>query len=177
MPDDTSLTTRDELPPAVLALSPTMQRAWLARAQGATWREAARAAGVPVGHVWAWARQHTAFKATLALPYVHLDDQHRDVLERTLADGLDADADDKARDRALRAAVHVGRGLGIGVNDATSAPARVDVSITLDVADALSRPASARPPLDVDVLDAELVPVADTQPVRARVSSQRRRDE
>ena len=179
MSDDTAIATRDELPPAVLALSPLQQRAWVALAQGARFRDVARAIGVPTSTLWGW-HMLAAFRPLRGASYLALADTHVDVLEARLADGLQPDADERALDRSLKAATIVQRGLGIGVpgGDATSpAPARVDVSITLDVADALSRPASARPPLDVDVLDAELVPVADTQPVRARVSSQRRRDE
>jgi len=161
------------LPANVRTLEYEQQRAWAVRASGGTWREAARAANVKVAQAWAWARLKP-FREAQALAYTPLDDSHRAVLARCLEAAADPEASDKEQDRGLKAAVHVARGLGLGIGSQTvgvaHAPAIVHVNLDLRGSGPTLAPAAFDLPLDAPT-------VAETQPARAFTSSQATRVE
>ena len=161
-----ALTTTDEAQELYPTLPPNKARALHVLSAGGRYKDAAAAAGVDVALVWRWART-PAFKTIMNAALLPLADDATETIGRILKD---TDPDHKTKDRQLRAAIHVHRGLGIGeVNVARAG----DVQVNVQVNGALS----ARPALvasaPAPMLEAELVPIEDTQPRRAARSSQR----
>ena len=166
-------TDHDALPEPVQALAPHLRRAWEVRAAGGRWRDAAKAAGVEVGTLWRQAQHHIPFRDALRLAYLEHDDAHRDVIARTLADGTAPEATDKDKDRALRAAVHVSRGLGIVSSGIGAAPAHAPTSVSVTVAVGLLGGAGTPPSVDVPGVVVDARTVEASQPRRSRSSSRR----
>ena len=174
----------DDLPAPVKALPPLRQRAWLALAEGANFREAAARAGTTTQHVWRWARDEP-FRSLLATRFLPLADDADAAVAARLSEGLAEGANDNAKERSLRAAMHVHRGLGIGVTGASAAPARVDVSVRVAVSldGVLRAPASLVIDVPADALgddDADdlvslpaLATVASEAPARSQTSARR----
>ena len=164
-----------DLPEAVAALSEPMQRAWTSRASGGRWKDAAAAAGVPVSTVWHWARRHKAFREALEASYLPLEDDHRDVLASALDTARQPEADDRALDRGLRAAMHVSKGLGIGAGlgavNARAHATTVDVRVTLDLGGLVGGDHGV-PAIDCTPVG-DAARVDETQPRRSRSSSRR----
>jgi len=168
----------DALPEAVRGLPAPKQAAYIALTEGRRYRDVAKAAGVDVHTVWRWVRDEP-LKSAADMRLLHLSDDAGDTMEARILEGLEDDADDKAKDRGLRASVHVHRSLGIGQASAAAHASEVTVTVNVGLPDVLGRALPVESaPLDVDAwqADASLVPVSSTQPSRARASSQRAGD-
>jgi len=142
---------RGSLPAEVQALEEPKRRAWEVLADGGRWRDAAAAAGVPIGTVWLWGKQTPAFRAMLTGRIVGQADAAADMVDRTFDEALASDADDKAKARGLRCAMHIQKQVvQVAAPSVLAHAGGVSVNINLGSVLADSLPA---PPIDIDVPD------------------------
>ena len=169
-----------DLPEPVQALTEPQQRAWTALAEGGRWRDAAQAAGAPVSTVWRWAR-FPIFRSMLDQRFMPLYDPAIDVMGKALDRALDDEADGRAIDTGLKAAQMVQRGLGIGGDSAgatrAGSPPSTVVAVHVEIAGIFRAELDPITTINVIPVDAAPLPVAESQPLRSRTSSQRTKAE